>query len=237
MTDHRDRLCVALDGSDREWISATAAELVSHVGWLKLGLEAFTAFGPELVAEIADLGARVFLDLKLHDIPNTVRRAAANCAATGAAMFNVHASGGRAMLESARMGAMEGAPGKPPRVIAVTVLTSLDRRAVDELGLGSDPGELVVRWARLARDVGLDGVVASALEAPAVRRACGPGFLIVTPGIRPNWSVTGDQKRVMTPEAAISSGADILVIGRPITSAESPASAARRILDELEGCR
>ncbi len=235
MTDHRDRLCVALDGSDREWITATAGTLVSHVGWLKLGLEAFTAFGPELVTEISDLGARVFLDLKLHDIPNTVRRAAANCAATGAAMFNIHASGGRAMLESARQGAMEGSTGEPPKVIAVTVLTSLDRPAIDELGFGCGPDELVVRWARLAKDVGLDGVVASALEAQAIRRECGPDFLIVTPGIRPNWSVTGDQKRVMTPEEAISSGADILVIGRPITGAESPGSAARRILDELEG--
>ncbi len=153
--DHsRHRLCVALDGSDREWIISTAATLAPHVGWLKLGLEAFTAFGPELVTEVADLGARVFLDLKLHDIPNTVRRAAANCAATGAAMFNVHASGGRAMLESAREGAMEGSTARAPKVLAVTVLTSLDRRAVDELGFGRSPDELVVSWARLAKDVG-----------------------------------------------------------------------------------
>jgi len=235
MADPRDRLCVALDGSDRRWIIATASTLVPHVGWLKLGLEAFTAFGPDLVGEVTELGARVFLDLKLHDIPNTVRRAAANCAATGAAMFNVHASGGRSMLEAAVEGAAEGSGDRPPKVLAVTVLTSLDRTAVGELGLDRDPDELVVRWARLAKDVGLDGVVASAREARAVRRACGPDFLIVTPGIRPSWSATGDQKRIMTPGEAAAAGADILVVGRPITGAESPGSAARLVLDELAG--
>lgn len=233
MADRRERLCVALDGSDREWIVSTARDLAPHVGWLKLGLEAFTAFGPSLVEEIAATHGRVFLDIKLHDIPNTVRRAAANCAATGAAMFNVHAAGGRAMLEAAVEGADQGSAGERPRVIAVTVLTSLDRGAMTELGLGSDPGEIVVRWALLARESGLDGVVASAREASMIRQACGPDFLIVTPGIRPSWTVAGDQKRVMTPADALNAGADILVVGRPITAAESPAAAAARILDEL----
>ncbi len=232
--DHtRDKLCVALDGSDRVWIVSTARTLAPHVGWLKLGLEAFTAFGPELVREVAGLGPRVFFDIKLHDIPNTVRRAAANCAATGAAMFNVHASGGRAMLDAARAGAAEGSPSNPPMVLAVTVLTSLDREALAELGLGRTPDELVLRWALLAREAGLDGVVASAHEAPAVRRECGPDFLIVTPGIRPNWSSRGDQRRVMTPADAVKAGADILVVGRPITGAEAPEEAAARILDEI----
>jgi orotidine-5'-phosphate decarboxylase len=233
MADKRERLCVALDGSDREWIVSTARDLAPHVGWLKLGLEAFTAFGPSLVEEVAAAHGRVFLDIKLHDIPNTVRRAAANCAATGAAMFNVHAAGGRAMLEAAVEGADQGSAGERPRVIAVTVLTSLDQGAVAELGLGSDPAEIVVRWALLARESGLDGVVASAREASMIRRACGPDFLIVTPGIRPSWTVAGDQKRVMTPADALTAGADILVVGRPITGAESPAAAAARILDEL----
>jgi orotidine-5'-phosphate decarboxylase len=232
--DHtRDKLCVALDGSDRGWIVSTARTLAPHVGWLKLGLEAFTAFGPELVREVAGLGPRVFFDIKLHDIPNTVRRAAANCAATGAAMFNVHASGGRAMLDAARAGAADGSPSNPPMVLAVTVLTSLDREALAELGLGRTPDELVLRWALLAREAGLDGVVASAHEAPAVRRECGPDFLIVTPGIRPNWSSSGDQRRVMTPADAVKAGADILVVGRPITGAEAPEEAAARILDEI----
>ena len=234
MTDHRDRLCVALDRSDREWIISTARTLAPHIGWLKLGLEAFTAFGPELVREIAGFGTRVFFDIKLHDIPNTVRRAAANCAATGAAMFNVHASGGRAMLHAALEGAAQGSPsGDPPKVLAVTVLTSLDHEALAELGLEHAPDQLVVRWARLAREVGLDGVVASAREAPAVRRECGPDFLIVTPGIRPAWSVTGDQRRVMTPSDAVAAGADILVVGRPITGADDPEAAVNRIFNEL----
>ncbi len=234
MQDNRDRICVALDGSDRAWITSTARTLAPHVGWLKLGLEAFTAFGPELVREIAGFDTRVFFDIKLHDIPNTVRHAAANCAATGAAMFNVHASGGRAMMSAAMDGAREGAAAHRPKVLAVTVLTSLDRGALTELGLEREPEEMVVRWAGLAREVGLDGVVASALEAPAVRRECGPDFLIVTPGIRPMWSSTGDQRRVMTPSDAVAAGADILVVGRPITGADSPADAAVRILDELD---
>jgi len=233
MSDHRDRLCVALDGSDRGWITSTARRLAPHVGWLKLGLEALTAFGPDLVREVAGLGTRVFFDIKLHDIPNTVRHAAANCAATGAAMFNVHASGGRAMLRAALEGAADGSPSVPPKVLAVTVLTSLDQEALTELGLEHAPDELVLRWALLAREVGLDGVVASAHEAQTIRRECGPDFLIVTPGIRPMWSVTGDQRRVMTPADAYRAGADILVIGRPITGADSPEEAAARILDEI----
>ncbi len=233
MNDPRQRICVALDGADRSWITEMAALLAPHAGWLKLGLEAFTAHGPALVGDVAKTGARVFLDLKLHDIPTTVGRAAASCAATGAAMFNVHAAGGRAMLEAALEGAGRGAAATPPTVLAVTVLTSLDRAALAELGLDAAPEELVVRWARLARDAGLGGVVASAREAAAVRRDCGPDFLIVTPGIRPRWSPAGDQRRVMTPSRAIAAGADILVVGRPITGADDPAGAVDRIVDEL----
>ena len=229
------QLCAALDGSNRGWIVSMAATLASYVGWLKLGLEAFTAHGPSLVHELTEHGAGVFLDLKLHDIPHTVRRAAANCAAAGAGMFNVHASGGSARLRAAVEGAREGASGRPPIVLAVTVLTSLDRAALDERGIGHDPEELVVRWARMAQDAGLDGVVASAKEAAAIRTACGPGFVIVTPGIRPAWAAANDQRRIVTPAAAIASGADILVIGRPITRAGDPAAAARRILEEMSG--
>jgi len=233
MNNNRDRICVALDGSDRDWIVDTARELAPVVGWLKLGLEAFTAFGPDLVRTMAASG-RVFLDLKLHDIPNTVRRAAANCAATGAAMFNVHASGGSAMLSAAVEGARNGADGDPPPlVLAVTVLTSLDARMLADLGLEPDPRKLALAWAQMAKTAGLDGVVASAHEAAAIRAACGDDFLIVTPGIRPSWSASGDQRRIMTPSAAVSEGADVLVIGRPITGAEHPVRAAQRVLDEL----
>ena len=233
MMEARNRLCVALDGSDRDWLVSTARELGPHVGWLKLGLEAFTAFGPPLVEEMAAVG-RVFLDVKLHDIPNTVERAAANCAATGAAIFNVHASGGRAMLEAAVAGARRGSASAHPLVLAVTVLTSLDADALADLGVDKDPAKLVLGLARLARETGLDGVVASAHEAAAIRRECGDDFLIVTPGIRPQGSATGDQKRVMTPAAAVAAGADILVMGRPITGAASPLAAVNRIAKELE---
>ena len=226
-------LCIALDGSDRSWILSTARSLADHVGWLKVGLEAFVAHGPRLVGEIAELGPRIFLDLKLHDIPATVRRAAANCAGCGAAMFTVHAGGGRSMLEAAVEGAGDGADGDPPKVVAVTVLTSLDRPALAELGLAPDPQELVVSWARLAQLSGLAGVVTSAHEAPAVRRVCGNQFCIVTPGIRPASSETDDQRRVLTPAEAIKAGADILVVGRPVTRASDPVAAAHHIVEEM----
>ena len=228
-----DALCVALDGSDRTWILETAHGLAGSVGWLKIGLEAFIAFGPELVKEVADTGARVFLDLKLHDIPATVRRASANAAICGVDLLTVHASGGRTMLEAAVEGAGEGAAGTPPRIVAVTVLTSLDRDALSELGIGSSPEKLVPRWASLARECGLDGVVCSPLESAQIRRQCGSEFLIVTPGVRPAGSSTDDQRRVLTPRQAIRAGADILVVGRPITRAPDPAEAAREIVREI----
>jgi orotidine-5'-phosphate decarboxylase len=226
-------LCIALDGSDRSWILSTARSLADHVGWLKVGLEAFVAHGPELVGEVAELGPQVFLDLKLHDIPATVRRAAANCANCGAAMFTVHAGGGRSMLEAAVEGASDGRRANAPRVLAVTVLTSLDRAALAELGLEREPDEIVVSWARLAQRSGLTGVVASAREAAAVRRVCGDEMCIVTPGIRPASSVTDDQRRILSPADAIRAGADILVVGRPVTRADDPAAAAQLIVEEM----
>jgi orotidine-5'-phosphate decarboxylase len=197
-------LCVALDGSDHDWIISTARAVADQVGWLKIGLEAFTAFGPALVHEAAELGPRIFLDLKLHDIPATVERAAANCAACGA-----------------------------PLVIAVTVLTSLDDEALEGLGIPRQAADLVTMWAQLARECGLDGVVASAREARALREACGEDFLIVSPGIRPLADSKDDQRRVVTPTDAIKAGADVLVVGRPITRASDPATAARSIVEEM----
>ena len=229
----KQRLCVALDGSDRGWIISTARALVDQVGWLKVGLEAFTAHGPNLVREVGDLGPRVFLDLKLHDIPATVGRAAANCAACGASMFTVHAAGGRSMLKAAVEGAQQGSAGDPPHVVAVTVLTSLDRAALTELDFPGQAADLVKVWARLARDCGLNGVVASAHEAAALRQENGDAFLIVTPGIRPAWSTTDDQRRVVTPAGAIRAGADVLVIGRPITGADDPIKAAKSVVEEM----
>jgi len=229
----KNSLCVALDGSDYGWLRSAAATLADHIGWFKIGLEAFTAHGPALVEELAGFGPRVFLDLKLHDIPATVGRAAANCAACGASMLTVHAVGGRRMLEAAVEGACQGAKPRPPKIVAVTVLTSLDRAALTELEIEKAPADLVGAWAVLAANSGLDGVVASAREAAALRREFGEDFLIVTPGIRPASSANDDQRRVVTPAEAIRAGADILVVGRPITGAEDLLEAAKRILGEM----
>jgi orotidine-5'-phosphate decarboxylase len=227
-------LCVALDGSDYEWIRTMATVLADHVGWLKIGLEAFTAHGPSLVEELSALAPRIFLDLKLHDIPATVERAAANCAAHGAAMITVHAAGGREMLEAAVEGARNASTGDAPKVVAVTVLTSLDDAALGEIEIERTPSELVSSMALLARKADLDGVVASAHEATALRREFGPGFFIVTPGIRPASTATDDQRRVLSPAEAVKAGADVLVVGRPITRAQDPLAAAKQILEEME---
>ena len=226
-------LCVALDSSDYGWIQSAATTLADHIGWFKVGLEAFSAHGPALVEELAGFGPRVFLDLKLHDIPATVGRAAANCAACGASMLTVHAAGGRRMLDAAVKGARQGAKQSPPKIVAVTVLTSLDHAALSELEIDRTPEHLVGAWAVLAADCGLDGVVASAREAAALRRKFGKDFLIVTPGIRPVSSATDDQRRVVTPGEAIQAGADVLVVGRPITGADDLLEAAKSIIEEM----
>jgi orotidine-5'-phosphate decarboxylase len=237
MDSARNALCVALDGSDRGWIVETAQTLASEAGWLKLGLEAFTAHGPDLVRGMVDVGSRVFLDLKLHDIPNTVRHAAANCAAAGADLLTVHASGGGEMLTAAIEGVHEGSSRVPPRVVAVTLLTSLDTASLQELGIDSHTDDTVMRWTRIAQRYGLDGVVASAREASRIRAECGPNFLIVTPGIRPAGHESDDQRRAVTPAEAIGQGSDILVVGRPVTRAPSPVDAAREILAEIAAAK
>jgi orotidine-5'-phosphate decarboxylase len=228
----RDRVCVALDFPAREEALAAARRLAPRAGWLKVGLEAFVAEGPGLVADVAATGARVFLDLKLHDIPNTVARAVAAAAASGAAMVNVHASGGREMLLAAREAASRTA--SRPRLVAVTLLTSLDSRALADLPMAGTPEGIARRLAVLSRDCGLDGVVCSPTDLPAIRSACGPDFLTVVPGIRPSGSAAGDQKRIATPADAIRAGADLLVVGRPVTAAPDPEAALDAILAEIE---
>lgn len=236
MPEGRARIAVALDASARERILALARLVGPEVGVLKVGLEAFCAHGPELVREVAAL-APVFLDLKLHDIPNTVGGAAAAAARTGASILNVHAGGGREMMRSAGERARDAAAAAGravPKVIAVTVLTSLDETALGEVGLAGTPREAALRLALLAREAGLDGVVCSPEEVEPIRAACGPGFLLVVPGIRPAGSAAGDQKRIATPASAARAGADLLVIGRPITGASDPAAAARAIAAEID---
>jgi orotidine-5'-phosphate decarboxylase len=225
-----DRICVALDFPTRDEVLAMARGLGKRVGWLKVGLEAFTAEGPSLVREVADTGARVFLDLKFHDIPATVAGAVSSAARSGAAMVNVHASGGRAMMEAARETATRAGL---ERIIAVTLLTSLDDDALREMPISGAPAEVATRLAVLAKACGLDGVVCSATDLSRIRAACGSGFLTVVPGIRPAGAGNQDQKRVATPASAVAAGADILVIGRPITAAKDPVEALERIVAEM----
>jgi orotidine-5'-phosphate decarboxylase len=226
-----ERLCIALDFGTREEIVAAARRFGSKAGWLKIGLEAFVAEGPRIVSEVAATGARVFLDLKLHDIPTTVGRAVAAAVRSGATMLNVHALGGRDMLTAAR----EAAPARGAvKLIAVTLLTSLDPLALADLPVAGHLEGIVRRLAMLAKECGLDGVVCAPRDLPTVRGACGTGFLAVVPGIRPAGSEAFDQKRIATPAAALEAGANLLVIGRPIIAARDPDAALEAVLAEIQ---
>ena len=200
---------------------------------LKVGKELFTSAGPQLVEQLMQRGFQVFLDLKFHDIPNTTAQACKTAAALGVWMVNVHALGGRKMMEAAREAVAQVA--LPPKLIAVTVLTSMAREDLAEIGVTATPAEMVLRLATLARDSGLDGVVCSAQEAPMLRQRMQEKFCLVTPGIRPADSAADDQSRIMTPRAALENGSSYLVIGRPITKAADPLLALQNIYKEIEG--
>jgi orotidine-5'-phosphate decarboxylase len=214
---------VAIDTPDLERAKAIASRVHNHVGGLKLGLEFFSANGRAGVREMAALGLPIFLDLKFHDIPNTVAKAVQALRPLDPAILTVHAAGGRAMMEDAKAAAPNGT-----KVVAVTVLTSLDSSDLRSIGLAADPHHQVERLTALARDAGLDGVVCSGNEVAAAKEIWPDGFFVV-PGVRPSNGDIGDQKRVMTPREAIDNGASIIVIGRPITLAEDPDQAARAI--------
>jgi orotidine-5'-phosphate decarboxylase len=222
---------VALDTTDLDYAKQLAVRLRGHVGGLKLGLEFFCAHGPDGVRLFQELGLPVFLDLKFHDIPNTVAGAARAAASLGVDILNVHAAGGPAMMKAALEGARSANP--KTKVIAVTVLTSLSDSDLAAVGQTPSAGEQVLRLAQLAKSCGLDGVVCSAHEIAPLRAALGPDFLLVVPGIRPAGSDLADQHRVMAPAQAHQAGASILVIGRPITAAPDPAEAAREIAQSL----
>lgn len=224
----RERLCAALDFASWSAAEPFARAVAPEVGLLKVGLELFAAEGPAAVRAAAALGRPVFLDLKLHDIPNTVEGAARSAARSGAALLTVHASGGAEMIAAAVRGAGPGV-----RVLAVTVLTSLDAATLERVGLDGPPGAAVVRLARLAVAAGAGGLVCSPLEVSAVRAAVGPGPLLVVPGVRPAGTAAGDQARTATPRAAVAAGADVLVVGRPLSQAADPAQAARAIAASL----
>lgn len=238
-----ERLIVALDVDSL----AEAKKLVESLSPLgvtfKVGLQLFCREGPAAVAAVRRLGGEVFLDLKLHDIPNTAAQASRALAGLGVRMFNLHAAGGRAMLaEAAREARREAARVgvAPPLLLGVTLLTSLGQRELnEELGVTGGVEEQAIRLAFLCLQAGLDGVVASPREVPAIKAACGKGFLAVTPGVRPAGAEAGDQQRVLTPGEAIRAGADYLVVGRPITAAPDPHAMARKILAEMKeaaGC-
>ena len=218
---------VAIDTPDMDRARAIAAAVKRHAGGLKLGLEFFCHNGRHGVMELAELGLPIFLDLKLHDIPNTVAKSIQALAPITPAILTVHAAGGRAMLEDAKAAAPAGT-----KVVAVTVLTSLDGDDLASIGIKADNQAQVERLAALAKDAGLDGIVCSGNEVSAVRRTWKDGFFVV-PGIRPANAHLGDQKRIMTPRGAIDAGASILVIGRPVTGAPDPAIALREIAGTL----
>ena len=222
---------VALDTTDLDYARQLAERLRGHVGGLKLGLEFFCAHGPDGVRSFQEMGLPIFLDLKFHDIPNTVAGAARAAASLGVSIINVHAGGGIAMMKAAGDAARSVNPAT--KVIAVTVLTSLSDHDLALVGQTPSAGEQVLRLGQLTKEAGLDGVVCSAHEIAALRAALGPDFMLVVPGIRPKGADLGDQQRVMGPAEAHKAGASILVIGRPITQAADPAQAARDIAQRL----
>ena len=235
--DARDRLIVALDVESLAEAERLLDRLQGLATRFKIGSQLFTAAGPPAVELVQKRGAEVFLDLKFHDIPNTVAGAAREATRMGVLMFNVHASGGRAMMKAAAESAATSAReigGRRPIVLAVTVLTSLDRGALSrELAVAASVEGHVLHLARLAAESGLDGCVASPNEIAALRTNRGAGWVIVTPGVRPAGSDTGDQSRIATPRAAVQAGAHFLVVGRPITAAPDPARAAEAVLSEM----
>jgi orotidine-5'-phosphate decarboxylase len=226
----RERLIVALDVPDAAAARALVERLAGHVGLFKVGSQLFTAAGPDLVREVVARGERVFLDLKYHDIPNTVAGAVASASRLGVTLLDVHGLGGPAMMQAAAGARADDRT----RLLAITVLTSHDEGTLAQIGLAGPIAAAVPRLARLAAASGMDGVVASPHEVALVREACGRDFLIVTPGIRPEGAAKGDQARLATPGAALAAGADYIVVGRPITEAADPAAAADAIVAEME---
>ncbi len=225
----QDKIIIALDVPDTDGALRLLDSLGDPPALCKIGLELFTAEGPSVIKAVQDRGSRVFLDLKFHDIPNTVAHAVKSASGLGVAMTTLHASGGPVMLEAAA----KAAEGSELLLLAVTVLTSMDAAQLSSTGISVEPKEQVLRLAGLASNAGIGGVVCSPLEVNTIRTSLGNNLRIVTPGVRPSWAVTGDQKRVMTPSEAMKAGSDWLVIGRPITAAENPNESYAKVVEEL----
>ncbi|MDD4802499.1 MAG: orotidine-5'-phosphate decarboxylase [Syntrophomonas sp.] len=235
----KDRIILALDVDTAQEALGLVKQLTDYVGAFKIGMQLFNSAGPDIVRQVHELGGKVFVDLKLHDIPNTVGSAGKVLTRLNSFMFNVHAAGGREMMRKVARDASEEAMKLgigAPLILAVTVLTSISAQELAEEMYVTDMKveELVVKWALMAQESGLGGVVCSPREIVPIRQACGSDFKIVTPGIRPLWSAANDQKRITTPRQALEMGADYMVIGRPIVQAEDPREAALKIINELE---
>ncbi len=232
--DARDRVIVAID-CDRDRALELADSLEGHARWLKVGMTLFYAEGPSIVQEFKRRGFKVFLDLKFHDIPHQVRGAARSAALAGADLMSVHGLGSGPMLAACREGAEAAAEvrGDRPRLVAITVLTSMNQDALDSIGVASPVAQEAARLAKLAQANGIDGIVCSPMEAAPMRELLGPDAWIVTPGVRPAGAELGDQSRVATPADAINNGASHIVVGRPITAAAAPVAAFDAIVDEL----
>ena len=232
----KNKLIVALDVDSVDRARRLIAQLRDVAGMFKVGSQLFTAAGPALVREIVNGGSKVFLDLKFHDIPNTVAAAAIEATRLGVSIFNLHALGGSEMMERTAQAVAETAVKEQlskPSVIGVTLLTSANEATLREIGIDTTPDKLVTHLAQMAAGAGLDGVVASPAEAPVIRSATTAGFLIVTPGVRPSGAAAADQKRITTPREAIELGADYIVVGRPILEAPDPVKAATRIIEDM----
>ena len=227
-----EKIMIALDYASPAEAEKLLARLNGFPCYMKVGMQLFYAAGPAFVERLKDAGYRVFLDLKLHDIPNTVKGASASVAKLGVDMFNVHASGGVRMMEAAKEGAAQA--GANPIIIAVTQLTSTTQAVMNEqIGIPGKVEDCVLHYAKQANEAGLNGIVASPREVKMVKQQLGSSFITVTPGIRPTWAAKGDQARIMTPVDALNEGTDFLVIGRAITSADDPAKAMERIIKEM----
>lgn len=236
----KDRIILALDVDTENQALSLVEQLSPTIGVFKVGMQLYNSCGPQIVEKIHEAGGKVFVDLKFHDIPNTVAAAGKVLTRLGCYMFNVHAAGGREMMSQLVKGVQEEAALKkinPPLTLAVTVLTSISQSQLENDMFITDKSveDTVVTWAMMAQECGINGVVCSPQEITAIRNACGKDFKIVTPGIRPSWSAANDQKRITTPKDALTMGADYMVIGRPITAADNPKSASLRIIEELEG--
>ncbi len=236
ITNPKDRLIVALDVDSADKALGLVEKLKNDVRFFKVGFELFSSTGPGIIEPIREKSCGIFLDLKFHDIPNTVVKASVAITKLGVYMFNVHALGGYDMMKEVAEAVEEEAQRAgvaQPRILAVTILTSMDEKALKAVGIDDNMKKEVLRLALMARDAGLDGVVASPSEAKLIRENLGEDFLIVTPGVRPAMALAHDQKRIATPKEAIRQGADFIVVGRPVTEAKDPAAAARQILEEM----